>query len=100
MLRKGTYQMKRRFGTRVILPPNFFGWKRLCLQVRRDKTAVRDFLVANPVVIETKRGTLEAIYFYDAKRSARTDYQAESPGIDRVHHVDLDKFLAEIPVEQ
>jgi hypothetical protein len=95
-LSKGTYQSKRLFGTRVILPPNHFGGKRLWLQVRRDTPEVRDFLVANPVVAETDGGCLEAVYFYDAERSARVDYPARSPGVERVRHVDLNEFLAEI----
>lgn len=94
-LSKGTYQWKRRFGTRVILPPNHFGGKRLWLQVRRDTPAVRDFLVANPVLAEPAGGGdgLEAVYFHDADRPARRDYSAKSPGVDRVRLVDLDTFL-------
>ena len=93
-LSKGTYQWKRRFGTRVILPPNHFGAKRLWLQVRRDTPAVRDFLVANPMLSEAADATLEAVYFHDAERPPRSDYAAKSPGVERVRHVDLDAFLA------
>jgi hypothetical protein len=95
-LSKGTYQSKRLFGTRVVLAPNHFGRKRLWLQVRRDTPAVRDFLVANPVVAEYRPGRLEAVYFHDAERPARHDYPARSPGVDRARDVDLDEFLAEI----
>ncbi|MGW3123456.1 GNAT family N-acetyltransferase [Streptomyces sp. NPDC001107] len=95
-LSKGTYQMKRRFGTRVALPPNHFGRKRLWFQIRRDTPAVRDFLVNNPLLTEAADGTLEAVYFHDARRPLRVDYRAESPGVARVHHVDLDAFLAGI----
>ncbi|MFY1633685.1 GNAT family N-acetyltransferase [Solwaraspora sp. WMMB335] len=94
-LSKGTFQMKRRYGTRVILPPNHFGNKRLWLQVRRDTPQVRDFLVANPILAEGDDSLLEGIYFYDERRPARVDYQAEAPGVDRVRHVDLDMFLSE-----
>ncbi|MEO7262666.1 MAG: GNAT family N-acetyltransferase [Jatrophihabitantaceae bacterium] len=93
-LSKGTYQMKRRFGTRVILPPNHFGRKRLWFQIRRDTPAVRDFLVGNPVLTESVDGSLCATYFYDGQRPPRTDYQGESPGIDAVRQIDLDDFLA------
>ncbi|MFF7656454.1 hypothetical protein ACFZCY_42680 [Streptomyces sp. NPDC007983] len=96
-LSKGTYQWKRRFGTRVVLPPNHFGNKRLWLHVRRDTPEVRDFLVANPVLTETADGTLEAAYFHDASRPARQDYSAKSPGVERVRHLDLDTFLASVP---
>lgn len=93
-LSKGTYQWKRRLGTRVILPPNHFGAKRLWFHVHRDTLAVRDFLVANPVLAESADGTLEAVYFHDAARPARLDYSAKSPGVGRTRLVDLDEFLS------
>lgn len=92
-LSKGTYQLKRRFGTKVVLPPNHFGGKRLWLQVRRDSPEIRDFLVANPMIAEPAPGRLEAIYFRDGTRRPRLDYQAMSPGVDRIRQVDLDEFL-------
>lgn len=92
-LSKGTYQLKRRFGTRVVLPPNHFGGKRLWLQVRRDTAEVRDFLVDNPVLTEGTDGSLEAVYFHDNQRAARIDYRAESPGVGRIRLVELDEFL-------
>lgn len=97
-LSKGTYQWKRRLGTRVILPPNHFGAKRLWLHVRRDTPAVRDFLVSNPILAEAPDRTLEAVYFHDAHRPARLDYSAKSPGVDRTRLVDLDEFLSSAPV--
>ncbi len=97
-LSKGTYQWKRRFGTRVILPPNHFGAKRLWLQVRRDTPAVRDFLVANPLLAETADGSLEAVYFHDAARPARLDYSAKSPGVRGTRLVELDEFLSPAPL--
>ncbi|AZS89604.1 hypothetical protein ELQ87_39185 [Streptomyces griseoviridis] len=93
-LSKGTYQWKRRFGTRVIQPPNHFGAKRLWFHVRRDTPAVRDFLAANPLLAETPRGQLEAVYFQDAERPPRLEYSAKSPGVEGIRHVDLDAFLA------
>lgn len=93
-LSKGTYQMKRRFGTRVVLPPNHFGGKRLWLQVRRDTPAVRGFLADNPLLTVAPDAELEAVYFHDARRPARLDYRAASPGVARVRHMDLDEFLA------
>lgn len=97
-LSKGTYQWKRRLGTRVILPPNHFGAKRLWFHVRRDTPAVRDFLTANPILAESADGTLEAVYFHDAGRSARLDYSAKSPGVRQTRLVDLDAFLSCAPV--
>lgn len=96
-LSKGTYQWKRRFGTRVVLPPNHFGSKRLWLRVNRDTPAVRDFLVANPVLAETGGHGLEAVYFHDAARPARADYSAKSPGVEGARHIDLDEFLTAVP---
>jgi hypothetical protein len=94
-LSKGTFQLKRLFGTRLLLPPNHFGHKRLWLHVRRDTPAVRDFLVSNPFLAESADGLLEAVYFYDDERAAREDYRSNSPGVQRARTVSLDGFLAE-----
>lgn len=96
-LSKGTYQMKRRFGSRVVVPSNHFGGKRLWLQVRHDTPTVRDFLVANPVVVENDHGTLDIVFFFDRNRPARDDLQWDSPGIDQMRRVDLDEFLSTSP---
>ncbi|MET8541857.1 GNAT family N-acetyltransferase [Kitasatospora sp. NPDC004799] len=93
-LSKGTFQWKRRFGTRVIMPPNHFGDKRLWLRARRDTPEVRDYLVANPTLAETADGLLEAVYFHDGQRPPRLDFSAKAPGVDRVRQVDLDAFFA------
>jgi hypothetical protein len=95
-LSKGTYQWKRRLGTRVILPPNHFGSKRLWLHVRRDTPGVRDFLTANPVLAESADGTLAAVYFCDAHRPPRLDYSAKSPGVSGSRLADLDDFLSPV----
>ncbi|MCY0935869.1 hypothetical protein [Streptomyces sp. H34-S4] len=58
---------------------------------------MRDFLVANPVLAEGANGTLEAVYFHDAERPARTEYSAKSPGVERVRRIDLDDFLEDVP---
>ncbi|MFF2330057.1 MULTISPECIES: hypothetical protein [unclassified Streptomyces] len=92
-LSKGTFQWKRRFGTRIVLPPNHFGEKRLWLQVKRDSPAVRDFLVANPILAEADDGSMEAVYFHDQDRPARVELSAKSPDGYRVRHVELDEFL-------
>ncbi|MGD3110852.1 GNAT family N-acetyltransferase [Streptomyces sp. YGL11-2] len=95
-LSKGTFQWKRRFGSRVIIPPTHFGAKRLCLSVRRDTPAVRDFLVGNPVLVECEDGSLEAVYFTDSQRPPRLDFSAKAPGVDRIREVDLDDFLCRL----
>lgn len=93
-LSKGTFQWKRRFGSRIVLPPNHFGTKRLWLQVRRDTPVVRDFLVANPILVEGDDGSLEVVYFRDQDRPARVELSAKSPDGYRVRHIDLDEFLS------
>lgn len=93
-LSKGTFRLKRLFGTRILLPPNHFGRKRLWMRIRRDTPQVRDFLVANPFLAETADGLLEALYFHDALRPARVDYRSNSPGVQHARLVDLDTFLA------
>ncbi|MFE7114593.1 hypothetical protein ACFU99_04115 [Streptomyces sp. NPDC057654] len=92
-LSKGTFQWKRRLGSRVIVPPNHFGDKRLWLQVCQDIPAVRDFLVVNPTLAKTADGLLEAIYFHDEQRPPQFDFSARTPGVDRARHVDLDEYL-------
>ncbi|MFC3991696.1 GNAT family N-acetyltransferase [Actinoplanes siamensis] len=98
-LSKGTYQAKRLTGTRVVLPPNHFGGKRLWLQVRQDRPAVRDFLVANPFLTESG-GQLDAVYFYDGERPARLDYPSHSPGVREARQINLDEFLAPVSRER
>ncbi|MFE3414745.1 GNAT family N-acetyltransferase [Streptomyces mirabilis] len=93
-LSKGTYQLKRLFGTRVALPPNHFGDKRLWLQVRQDTPAVRDFLVANPFLTVSEKGVLEAVYFHDSDRKVCDRYKSDSPGVTGQRLIDLDAFFA------
>lgn len=92
-LSKGTFQWKRRFGTSVVLPPNHFGTKGMRLEVRTDSPAVRDFLVANPMLSLDQAGALEAVYFFDQDRPPRHDFSAKVPGIERIVDLDLDAFL-------
>jgi hypothetical protein len=94
-LSKGTFQWKRRFGSRITLPLNHFGRKRVCLVVRRDSPAVRDLLVANPVLAEGADGVLEAVYFYDEKRDPRLDLSAKAPSGPRARKINLSEFLAD-----
>ncbi|MFD9305180.1 GNAT family N-acetyltransferase [Streptomyces sp. NPDC060048] len=96
-LSKGTFQWKRRFGSRVVLPPNHFGGKRLWLKVHRDTPQVRDFLAANPVLAEAADGALHAVYFQDADRPARLDLSGKAPGIRQSRVVAMDDFLARLP---
>jgi hypothetical protein len=97
---KGIFQWKRKFGPRVVLPPNHFADKRLRLYVRRDTPAVRDFLVANPLIgLDSGPGgpVLVPTYFTDSERPARLDISASCPGLPEPRLVDLDRFLAGLP---
>jgi hypothetical protein len=92
-LSKGIFQFKRKLHPEVVLPGNHFAHKRLWLQVRRDGPAVRDLLVANPVIVIGADG-LEALYFHDRQRPPRLDLRWQGTTILRQRLVDLDEFLA------
>jgi hypothetical protein len=96
-LSKGTFQWKRRLGSRVVLPPNHFGRKRLWIHALRDTPPVRDFLVANPVLTDVANSNFEAVYFHDDRRPARLDLAGTAPGISELRTVKLDQFLAGLP---
>lgn len=94
-LSKGIFQFKRKLRPQVELARTHFRDKRLALLVRRDTPAVRDFLVANPVIAEAPggQGTWHALYFRDADRPPRSDLQWRCPNITAAREVDLDAFL-------
>jgi hypothetical protein len=92
-LSKGIFQFKRKMRPLVSLPGNHFRHKRLLLHVRRDRPAVRDFLVANPVLT----AGFEAVHFHDDDRPPRTDLRWETPGVTGQRLVHLDEFLAGLP---
>ncbi|MFD7168151.1 hypothetical protein [Streptomyces violascens] len=92
-LSKGIFQFKRKLHPRVVRPADHFGAKRLWLRVVRDTPAVRDFLVANPVIAETPGGALEAVYFHDDQRPARRDIRWEGTGLSAARMTHLDSFL-------
>ncbi|HET6858674.1 MAG TPA: hypothetical protein VFH94_16490, partial [Streptomyces sp.] len=99
-LSKGIFQWKRKFGTRVTLPPNHFADKRIRLCVRRDTPQTRDFLVANPLLClepGAEGPALVPTYFTDAHRPPRSDISASCPGLPEPRIVDLDAFLADVP---
>ncbi|MEV0730598.1 GNAT family N-acetyltransferase [Polymorphospora sp. NPDC050346] len=96
-LSKGIFQFKRKLHPEVTLPRNHFAGKRLWLHVRRDSPPVRDFLVANPMLVVASDGGLEAVYFHDAQRPARVDLRWEAPGVRGGRLLDLDAFMAGQP---
>ncbi|MFD5449050.1 GNAT family N-acetyltransferase [Streptomyces sp. NPDC003470] len=95
-LSKGIVQFKRKLHPHVASPATHFTGKRLWLWVRRDTPAVRDFLVANPVLAQ-ERGGLRATYFHDSHRAPRTDLRWETSGVVGATRVDLDDFLTGVP---
>lgn len=95
-LSKGIVQFKRKLHPHVAPPATHFAGKRLWLCVRRDTPAVRDFLVANPVLAEAQGG-LRATYFHDRDRPPRTALRWRTGGVVDATEVDLDVFLKGLP---
>lgn len=91
-LSKGIFQFKRKLHPHVAPPATHFAGKTLVLCVRRDTPAVRDFLVANPVLTRADDG-LRALYFHDPERPARLDLRWETDGVTSCDRVDLNTFL-------
>ncbi len=92
-LSPGLYQWKRRFAPRVVLAPNHLGRLRVWFHARRDTAAVRDFLVANPVLEIVGNGEFGAVYFHDECRPARLDLAFACPNVREYRTVHLDDFL-------
>lgn len=92
-LSKGIFQFKRRLHPSVVLPPTHHAGRRLWLAVARDTPAVRDFLVANPLIALGPDAGLVALYPRDPTRPARTDLPAGLPGIVAERPLDLDQLL-------
>jgi hypothetical protein len=97
-LSKGLLQFKRKMHPEITLPANHFADKRLTLTARRDSPAVRDFLVANPVLAMRDDDALDAVYFHDDDRAARLDLRWQCPGVAGHRLIHLDQFLAGLPV--
>jgi hypothetical protein len=91
---KGIFQWKRRLHPRVVLPPNRYRSQRIRLHVVRDNDAVRDFLVANPLLTVDRTGSgLVATWFHDGVRPRREEIRVGLPGVEAECSVDLDDFL-------
>jgi hypothetical protein len=93
-LSQGTFRWKRKLGSRATMARNHFGGLRLWWHARRDTPAVRDFLVANPVVELVDDHRLRAVYFCDGQRPARLDFARTREGIDGYRTLDLDEFFS------
>lgn len=90
---KGIFQWKRKFRPRVVLAPNHTGFKRVWWHAATDTTAVREFLVANPVLELMEPGELRSVYFYDNDRPPRFDYAYQCDNVKERRTVHLDSFL-------
>jgi hypothetical protein len=93
-LSQGIFQRKRLLASTATMAPNHFGRLRLWWHARRDTAAVRDFLVANPVVEMAGDRGLRAVYFCDGQRPARLDLAPTREGIDGYRVLPLDEFFA------
>jgi hypothetical protein len=96
-LSQGIFQRKRLLASTAIMAPNHFGRLRLWWHARRDTPAVRDFLVANPVVEMAGDRGLRAVYFCDQQRPARLDLAPTREGIDGHRVLPLDEFFSGRP---
>lgn len=89
-LTKGTFQYKKRFGTRAVIPDNDFGNLRLLIRVKVLSLSARCFLINNPLLIAGEFGALKALYFFDENNNARVDIPFASKGIEEAVFLDLD----------
>ncbi|MDJ1639543.1 GNAT family N-acetyltransferase [Streptomyces pakalii] len=90
---KGIFQWKRKLGARPEWPSNHFATKRVRIYPRRDTPAVRDFLVANPLVRTDAAGRLTPVYYTDDDRPPRLGLSARCPGLAEPEIVHLDTLL-------
>jgi hypothetical protein len=91
---KGLFQWKRRLHPRVTLPPNRYRSLRVRVHVMHDREAVRDFLVATPLLtLDDSRDGLTATWFHDGRRPRRDDIKVGLPGVATERGVDLDDFM-------
>lgn len=90
---KGVYQFKRRLHPTVSHPADHFRHRRVYLRATRDTPAVRDFLVATPLLTVDASERLVATHFFDGTRPLRSDIRADGPGVHGARAIDLDEFL-------
>jgi hypothetical protein len=90
---KGVFQFKRRFHPTVAHPVDHFADRRVYLRVAKDTPAVRDFLVATPMLTVDEDDRLIATHFRDEQRPARLEVRAGGPGVADERVIDLDEFL-------
>ncbi|MFF4041068.1 GNAT family N-acetyltransferase [Streptomyces sp. NPDC001816] len=91
---KGVFQFKRRLHPTIIHPQDHYRDRRVYVRAVRDTPAVRDFLVATPMLSVDQAGRIVAVYFHDSTRPARFGIRAATSGVHGSRTVDLDEFLA------
>ena len=91
-LSKPTYQMKRRLGGKVSLPPNHFSDKRLAVTVVRDTPAIRKFLSANPS-LQMHGPVLRPTFYADAENKTPQRFSRPGRGTSPATTVDMDRFF-------
>jgi hypothetical protein len=91
-LSKGTFQYKKRFGARAVIPDNAFGQWRLLIRTPTLCPSTRQFLVNNPLIGLDAEGQLQAQYFFDANHEIRSDIPFASKGIHSQVSHNLDEW--------
>ncbi|MFC9256466.1 GNAT family N-acetyltransferase [Amycolatopsis thailandensis] len=95
---KGVFQFKRRFHPTLVHAENHYRDYRVHLRAKRDTPLVRDLLVATPMLTVDSADRLVAVHFFDGTRPAKENIRGDGPGVHATRLVDLDEFLAGLPV--
>ncbi|MGN8343726.1 hypothetical protein ACLEJQ_08975 [Pseudomonas sp. SMV71] len=90
---KGIFQWKRKLGAQVRPAPNHFRHKFLRLKVHRDSPGVRQFLLHNPMLIDTPTG-FAPVYFTAGEQGAACEFSARMGGLNPPLHIPIDEFLS------
>lgn len=98
-LSSGIFQWKRKFRPEAVPAPNHWGRHRVWYSATRDTPAVRDYLVAHPVLELTGDDELRAVYFHDDQRPARSGLAYQCANVHSHRTVHLDEFLAGLPTD-
>ncbi|MBB5857508.1 hypothetical protein ACFQ05_41070 [Amycolatopsis umgeniensis] len=98
-LSTGIFQWKRKFQPEAVPAPNHLGGLRLWYSATRDTPAVRDYLVAHPVMELLGGDELRAVYFHDDERPARRGLPYRCANVRTHRTVHLDEFLAGLPTD-
>ncbi|MEU0003932.1 GNAT family N-acetyltransferase [Streptomyces sp. NPDC006314] len=93
---KGVFQFKRRLHPTITHPQDHYRDRRVYVRAVRDTAAVRDFLVATPMLSVDEAERIVAVYFHDSSRPARLGIRAATPGVHGSRTVDLDEFLTPV----